>query len=84
MSDRDNDRRGEMLEENLIDPRLKRLVHGSGRLVEEEPVRFCKESAGDGNALLIAAGKALDRYGNPLTIKLTGAVEPYFKDKKPG
>lgn len=32
----------------------------------------------------VAAGKALDRYGNPLTIKLTGTVEPYFKDKKPG
>lgn len=30
----------------------------------------------------VAAGKAKDRYGNPLTIKLTGAVEPYFKDKK--
>ena len=32
----------------------------------------------------VAAGKALDRYGNPLTIKLTGPVEPYFKDKKEG
>jgi hypothetical protein len=31
----------------------------------------------------VAAGNAKDRYGNPLTIKLTGAVEPYFKDKKP-
>ena len=31
----------------------------------------------------VAAGSAKDRYGNPLTIKLTGAVEPYFKDKKP-
>ena len=31
----------------------------------------------------VAAGKAVDRYGNPLTIKLTGAVEPYFKNKKP-
>ena len=30
----------------------------------------------------VAAGKAKDRYGNPLTIKLTGTVEPYFKDKK--
>ncbi|HWK95437.1 MAG TPA: DUF3297 family protein [Pseudolabrys sp.] len=29
----------------------------------------------------VAAGKALDRYGQPLTIKLTGAVEPYFRDK---
>jgi hypothetical protein len=32
----------------------------------------------------VAAGKALDRHGNPLTIKLTGPVEPYFKDKKEG
>ena len=30
----------------------------------------------------VAAGKAKDRYGNPLTIKLTGKVEPYFKDEK--
>lgn len=29
----------------------------------------------------VAAGKALDRYGNPLTIKLKGKVEPYFKTK---
>jgi predicted house-cleaning NTP pyrophosphatase (Maf/HAM1 superfamily) len=27
----------------------------------------------------VAAGTAKDRYGNPLTIKLTGAVEPYFR-----
>ena len=27
----------------------------------------------------VAAGKAKDRHGNPLTIKLTGKVEPYFK-----
>lgn len=30
----------------------------------------------------VPAGKAKDRYGNPLTIKLTGNVEPYFKDTK--
>jgi hypothetical protein len=28
----------------------------------------------------VPAGKGKDRYGNPLTIKLTGEVEPYFKD----
>jgi hypothetical protein len=28
----------------------------------------------------VAAGKAKDRAGNPLTIKLTGQVEPYFRD----
>jgi hypothetical protein len=32
----------------------------------------------------VAAGKAKDRYGNPLTIKLKGTVEPYFREKKEG
>jgi hypothetical protein len=30
----------------------------------------------------VAAGKAKDRYGNPLTVKLTGKVEAYFRDDK--
>jgi hypothetical protein len=30
----------------------------------------------------VAAGKAVDRKGNPLTILLKGKVEPYFKDAK--
>ncbi|WP_424627709.1 DUF3297 family protein [Bradyrhizobium sp. SYSU BS000235] len=29
----------------------------------------------------VAAGSAKDRFGNPVTIKLTGTVEPYFRDK---
>jgi len=29
----------------------------------------------------VTAGNAKDRYGNPLTIKVHGAVEPYFRDK---
>jgi hypothetical protein len=28
----------------------------------------------------VVAGKALDRHGRPMTIKLTGKVEPYFYD----
>jgi len=28
----------------------------------------------------VEAGKTKDRYGNPLTIKLTGPAEVYFKD----
>jgi hypothetical protein len=31
----------------------------------------------------LAAGKGKDRHGNPLTIKLTGAVEPYFRNERP-
>ncbi len=30
----------------------------------------------------VAAGKAKDRRGNPMTLKLKGTVEPYFKDDK--
>jgi hypothetical protein len=30
----------------------------------------------------VEVGKTKDRYGHPLTIKLTGPVEAYFKDKK--
>lgn len=30
----------------------------------------------------VAAGNAKDRAGNPITVKLKGVVEPYFRDKK--
>ena len=30
----------------------------------------------------IAAGKARDRFGNPLTLQLKGKVEPYFRHAK--
>jgi len=29
----------------------------------------------------VAAGKSKDRFGNPLTIKLKGTVEAYFREK---
>jgi hypothetical protein len=32
----------------------------------------------------VAAGTAKDRFGNPLTIKLSGKVEPYFRAKPAG
>jgi len=32
----------------------------------------------------VAAGKSLDRHGQPVTIKLKGEVEPYFQDARPG
>ena len=28
----------------------------------------------------VSVGKTLDRRGNPLTIKLNGTVEPYYRD----
>jgi hypothetical protein len=32
----------------------------------------------------VQAGTAKDRYGRPLTIKLTGTVEPYYKERPAG
>lgn len=32
----------------------------------------------------VVAGKALDRQGNPMTIRLKGLVEPYFQDAAEG
>jgi len=29
----------------------------------------------------VAVGKTVDRHGNPLTIKLNGKVEPYFRNE---
>ena len=31
----------------------------------------------------LSAGKALDRAGNPMTVKLKGKVEPYFRAPEP-
>jgi len=32
----------------------------------------------------VEAAKTKDRYGNPVTIKLTGPVEVYFRNEKQG
>jgi len=32
----------------------------------------------------VAAGRSLDRYGQPMTIKLKGKVEPYFQKSPEG
>lgn len=31
----------------------------------------------------LSAGRTLDRAGNPMTVKLKGAVEPYFRGPDP-
>ena len=33
--------------------------------------------------ICIAAGRSRDRYGQPMTIKLKGEVEPYFENPAP-
>lgn len=34
--------------------------------------------------VVMSMGKALDRRGNPMTVKKTGTVEPYFRDEPQG
>ncbi len=36
-----------------------------------------------GGWIRVQAGKARDRHGNPLTVKLTGPVEAWFQDAEP-
>ena len=31
----------------------------------------------------VAAGRGVNRHGNPLLIKMSGIVEPYFKEEAP-
>jgi hypothetical protein len=31
----------------------------------------------------VAAGRGVNRHGNPLLIKISGIVEPYFKEETP-
>ena len=31
----------------------------------------------------VAAGRSMDRFGQPMTIKLNGEVDPFFQDAKP-
>ena len=31
----------------------------------------------------VAVGKSMDRHGNPMTLKLSGPVEPYLRDGSP-
>ena len=31
----------------------------------------------------VAAGRSLDRHGQPMTVKLKGTVEPYFENPAP-
>ncbi len=33
--------------------------------------------------IMVAAGKSRDRYGNPMTIKVKGVVEPFYQDVAP-
>ena len=57
---------------------LKREIGVRFRGVEKSNVEEYCVSEG---WVRVPVGKGKDRHGNPLTIKLAGTVEPYFKEK---
>jgi hypothetical protein len=45
----------------------------------QEKTNVIEYSVSDG-WIRVAAGRSRDRYGQPMTIRLSGKVEPYFQD----
>ncbi len=71
-----------------IDP--KSPFHDAEVLVRDVGIRFngtektnVEEYCVSEGWIRVAAGNAKDRHGRPMTIKLKGKVEPYFKDNGP-
>ena len=60
-----------------VGPQLERGVGVRFKGVEKTNVEEYCVSEG---WVRLSAGKTLDRAGNPMTVKLKGTVEPYFRD----
>ena len=56
------------------------LARGVGIRFKGEDKTNVEEYCVSEGWIRVAAGKTLDRKGNPLTLKLKGKVEPYFRD----
>ncbi len=68
-----------------LDPRREHfdealLSRGVGiRFNGQEKTNVIEYSVSEG-WIRVAAGRSRDRYGQPMTLKLQGKVEPYFED----
>ena len=71
-----------------LDPRSEHydealLTRGVGiKFNGQEKTNVIEYSISEG-WIRVAAGRSLDRYGQPMTLKLQGGVEPYFKNDAP-
>ncbi len=57
------------------------LARGVGIRFKGEEKTNVEEYCVSEGWIRVTVGKTLDRKGDPLTMKLTGAVEPYFRDE---
>ncbi len=55
------------------------LAHGIGIKFDGKEKTNVEEYCISEGWIKVSAGKARDRAGNPMTIKLKGVVEPYFR-----
>ena len=68
-----NDPRSKFHDEALLERGIGILFNGQERTNVEE---YCVSEGW----IRVAAGRALDRRGQPMTMKINGKVEPYFRD----
>ena len=71
------DPRSEYYDEALLDRGVGIKFNG------QEKTNVIEYSISEG-WIRVVAGRSRDRYGQPMTIKLKGKVEPYFEDKTEG
>lgn len=68
-----NDPRSKFHDESLLERGIGILFNGQERTNVEE---YCVSEGW----IRVAAGRALDRRGQPMTMKIKGKVEPYFRN----
>lgn len=68
-----NDPRSKFHDEDLLNRGIGIRFNGEERTNVEE---YCVSEGW----IRVQAGRALDRRGQPMTLKIRGTVEPYFRD----
>ena len=68
-----NDPRSPHYDEAVLNRGIGIRFNGEERTTVEE---YCVSEGW----IRVAVGRALDRRGNPMTMKVKGRVEPYFRD----
>lgn len=82
----DKDKIPELPDHLSLDPRSPHfnqdvLERGVGIRFNGVEKTNVEEYSVSGGWIRVAAGRSRDRFGNPMTIKLKGKVEPYYEDQ---
>jgi hypothetical protein len=63
---------------------LEALQRGVGVRFKDRERTDVEEYCASEGWIRVAAGKAVDRHGQPVTVKLSGPVEIWWRDDQPG